>query len=411
MTRTLNTIPGSPRGLDSAHRRGAQPSPRHIRHLPRNSAGRSIAARPVRTALQSCEQGPGSRRTTMADEPGTPNAATLLRATAIFRELSNEQLAAIWSRAKIHNLRRGEVLVRQHTPSDSVYIVVSGRFEVWVEGRTGVIAEIGVGEPIGEIGFFSGAPARRRSSPRATRSCSSSIAPRSTPSRARCRRSTRRCCGRSPAGSPRPACAPCSQQRGVAARTVAVIAGGRRRRSRRPSTIASTTWSDARGKGRLLTRDYLQRHFPGRTPDDPDVSNWLNAIEHEYELIAYLADDTLTDWTRKAIRQADQVLIVVSGAVRGRQRGGSVLVHDPSAGAPPAGAPARAPRRLGQGHRGLARRTRRRDAPPRVARGRSRLQEPASLPDRARARLRRRRRRRLRARPMSASSRPSPNAA
>ena len=44
------------------------------------------------------------------------------------------------------------------------------------------------------------------------------------------------------------------------------------------------------------------------------MSNWLNAIEHEYELIAYLADDTLTDWTRKAIRQADQVLIVVSGA-------------------------------------------------------------------------------------------------
>ncbi|HKA78371.1 MAG TPA: patatin-like phospholipase family protein, partial [Xanthobacteraceae bacterium] len=73
----------------------------------------------------------------------------------------------------------------------------------------------------------------------------------------------------------------------------------------------------ARGKGRLLTRDYLQRHFPGRAPDDPDVSNWLNAIEHEYELIAYLADDTLTDWTRKAIRQADQVLIVVSGAAAG----------------------------------------------------------------------------------------------
>ena len=47
------------------------------------------------------------------------------------------------------------------------------------------------------------------------------------------------------------------------------------------------------------------------------MSNWLNAIEHEYELIAYLADDTLTDWTRKAIRQSDQVLIVVSGAPTG----------------------------------------------------------------------------------------------
>jgi NTE family protein len=68
------------------------------------------------------------------------------------------------------------------------------------------------------------------------------------------------------------------------------------------------------GKGRLLTRDYLQRHFPGAAPDDPTMASWLNAIEHEYELIAYIADDTLTDWTRKAIRQADQVLIVVAGS-------------------------------------------------------------------------------------------------
>ena len=68
------------------------------------------------------------------------------------------------------------------------------------------------------------------------------------------------------------------------------------------------------GKGRLLTRDYLQCQFPGCTPDDPTVSGWLNAIEHGYELIAYLADDTLSDWTRKSIRQADQILFVVSGA-------------------------------------------------------------------------------------------------
>ena len=93
----------------------------------------------------------------MAEEPGALNAAELLRSTAIFRELSNDQLDAIWSRAKVHNLTRGAVLVRQGTPSDSVYIVVSGRFEVWVEGQRGPINEIGVGEPIGETGFFSGA--------------------------------------------------------------------------------------------------------------------------------------------------------------------------------------------------------------------------------------------------------------
>ncbi len=103
-----------------------------------------------------------------------------------------------------------------------------------------------------------------------------------------------------------------ARQRGSAARTVAVIAAG-------DTPIPPVFYErlDAvvgrRGKGRLLTREYLERHFPGRTPDDPSVSNWLNAIEHEYELIAYLADGELTDWTRKAIRQADQVLIVATG--------------------------------------------------------------------------------------------------
>ena len=248
----------------------------------------------------------------MADETGALNAAVLLRSTAIFRELSNDQLDEIWSRAKVHNLLRGEVLVRQHSPSDSVYVVVSGRFEVWVEGQPSPINEIGVGEPIGETGFFSGAPrnatiiaARDSVVLELDRESFDSVAEKvpaihQTLLRALARRLAE--------GSTRGA----QERRGTAARTITVIAGGNQ-----PIPQAFYDRLDAvvgrRGKGRLLTSDYVQRHFPGRTPDDPSVSNWLNAIEHEYELIAYLVDDTLTEWTRKAIRQADQVLIVVSG--------------------------------------------------------------------------------------------------
>ena len=248
----------------------------------------------------------------MADQPGALNAATLLRATAIFRELSNDQLAEIWSRAKIHNLRRGEILVHRSTPSDSVYVVVSGRFEVWIEGQKSAISEIGVGEPIGEIGFFSGAPrtatiiaVRDLVVLELDRSSFDEVA-RKVPAiyqpllRALARRLAD--------SSARVA----SEPRSAAARTIAVIAGGN-------EPIPQIFYDrldnvvGRRGKGRLLNRHYLERHFPGQSPDDPTVSDWLNAIEHEYELIAFLADDTLTDWTRKAIRQADQVLIVVSG--------------------------------------------------------------------------------------------------
>jgi len=94
----------------------------------------------------------------MPSEPATFNTTDLVRSTAIFRELSEEQLTAVWSQAKVLSLTRGDTLVRQNTPSDSVFIVVSGRFEVWVEGQDHFINEIGVGESIGEIGFFSGAP-------------------------------------------------------------------------------------------------------------------------------------------------------------------------------------------------------------------------------------------------------------
>jgi NTE family protein len=248
----------------------------------------------------------------MADDPGTPNAATLLRSTAIFRELSNDQLAEIWSRAKLHNLLRGDTLFLQDAPSESVYVVVSGRFEIWVKGQANAIAEVGVGEPIGETGFFSGAPrtatiiAARDSIVLELDRASFDGVAREVPAiyQTLLRALARRLADSSARAAQEP--------RGSAARTIAVIAGGNQ-------PIPQTFYDrldnvvGRRGKGRLLTRDYLEHHFPGRPPDDPAVSNWLNAIEHEYELIAYLADDTLTDWTRKAIRQADQVLIVASG--------------------------------------------------------------------------------------------------
>ena len=82
-----------------------------------------------------------------------PKVAT---ASAAFGELSADQQADIWSRARIRRLLRGETLVWQNTPADAVFVVVSGRFEVRLEGMPMPLAEIGVGQPIGEIAFFAG---------------------------------------------------------------------------------------------------------------------------------------------------------------------------------------------------------------------------------------------------------------
>src|SRR5438067_2443409 len=245
-------------------------------------------------------------------EPLTLDMTALVRSTAIFRDLSNDQLAAVWSQAKVLNLLRGEVLVRQNTPSDTVYVVVSGRFEVWIEGQDRAINESGVGEPIGETGFFSGAPRT-----------ATIIAARDSVALALDRRSFDRVAREVPAiyetllrALARRLAAitgrVTSGHRVGAARTIAVVAGGSEPIP--PSFFDRlTTVVGSGGTGLLLTQDHVRRLFPGWTLDEPTVLNWLNAIENEYELIAYRTDDALTEWTRKAIRQADQVLIVVTG--------------------------------------------------------------------------------------------------
>jgi NTE family protein len=52
------------------------------------------------------------------------------------------------------HLERGEVLVAEGSEADAVFVVLSGRFTVFVGDRP--IAEIARGEPIGEIAFFAG---------------------------------------------------------------------------------------------------------------------------------------------------------------------------------------------------------------------------------------------------------------
>jgi CRP-like cAMP-binding protein len=65
----------------------------------------------------------------MTREPGAPNAKTLLRSAAIFRKLSDDQLAEIGSRTSIHNLHRGELLMRQGEISNSIYVMSAHRIE------------------------------------------------------------------------------------------------------------------------------------------------------------------------------------------------------------------------------------------------------------------------------------------
>ncbi|MCP4383543.1 MAG: cyclic nucleotide-binding domain-containing protein, partial [Hyphomicrobiales bacterium] len=56
----------------------------------------------------------------------------------------------------VRTVRRGTVLIRQSDPPDKLYLVLSGRFVVLLDDKKEAIAEIGPGEPLGELAFFAG---------------------------------------------------------------------------------------------------------------------------------------------------------------------------------------------------------------------------------------------------------------
>src|SRR5690242_5373752 len=85
-------------------------------------------------------------------------AANLLSAIPVLSHQVLNELKALTAKTEQRDVQRGEILIRQGEPSDALYFVLSGRFIVRVEGLLDPIAEIGQGQPIGEVGFFAGLP-------------------------------------------------------------------------------------------------------------------------------------------------------------------------------------------------------------------------------------------------------------
>src|ERR1700682_2825432 len=103
----------------------------------------------------------------MHDQFDPSHLARLLVSVGAFGNLSASELAELAGKLDVIAVARGEILVREGEESDALYLVLSGRFEVFRDGAP--FAEIGAGNPIGEIAFFAGGP--RTASVRAGRDC------------------------------------------------------------------------------------------------------------------------------------------------------------------------------------------------------------------------------------------------
>jgi NTE family protein len=86
---------------------------------------------------------------------------TALRRSDLFHSLSDKELVAIEARLTPVTLVSGEVLFRQGDPSDSLYIVVSGRLIVLHtsdQKTERIVVELGHGEMVGEMGLVCREP-------------------------------------------------------------------------------------------------------------------------------------------------------------------------------------------------------------------------------------------------------------
>lgn len=235
----------------------------------------------------------------------------------IFEGLSPEQRHAIAGRFTAMTVRRADVLMRQGEAAQDMFIVVSGRFAVTLDGRKDTISEIGPGQPIGEIAFLAGGTrtatvtALRDSlvlkltrqdfeqltaaSPSLWRVITVALARRIADLNA----------ARPAPPDPRP-------------RTIAIVRAGatpfpkafvtalaealsrpsqkRKQRDRRVQVV------DGERARSLL--------FNGATFDSDSATHAINDLERQSEFVIYVADDELTAWSEKAIRQSDVVLAV-----------------------------------------------------------------------------------------------------
>ncbi len=201
-------------------------------------------------------------------------------------------------------LRRGDVLIEQGSDGDAIFFVEAGRFTVDRNGTA--LAEIGTGESIGEIAFFTGMPRTARV-----------VAARDSVVLKLSRTAYDAACARDPAIASlvardlanRLAATSTrvrSEPRPPQTRVVTLIPAGDEPLPH--GLVPALTETMERAGGRVLTlRD---------APADPSDSSgratvigWMQDLERSGVQVLAVADPASRGWTELALRQSDQVLI------------------------------------------------------------------------------------------------------
>ena len=235
-------------------------------------------------------------------------------AEGLFAALDSQARAAVESEAEWVSLESGDVLFREGDAGDALFVLITGRLRVTVKGPDGadvLVAEIGRGEPIGEMALLTG---DRRSATvvavrdsrlvRLTRSAFERIVHRCP---AAMLRVTQRLVHRLQRTTHAPRAKP----------TVATVALVPLDPSIDAAAWAATLAAALGPDGRvpLVTRARAEEAIGGAISADRSdrLTEWLDRLELEAPLIVYAADGLASDWTDRCVRQADCLLLACPG--------------------------------------------------------------------------------------------------
>jgi len=242
------------------------------------------------------------------------------RLSDLFDSADPAALAELEAEADWVSLRSGEILFRRGDAGDAAYIVLSGRLRV-VDDTAGerTLNEVGAGETLGEMAVLSAEV--RSATVFAVRDSLLARLPAAAFQRLieRHPRVLRRISALL-VDRLRRRDAPAVRAHAVV-RTLAIVPAGARAQTAefaRQLAVAlaahgATLHLDARRVDLALGSEGLAR----RAEQDPATSRlvqWLNEQELAHRFVIYQADETLTAWTERAVRQADHVLFVADAS-------------------------------------------------------------------------------------------------
>lgn len=233
-----------------------------------------------------------------------------------FQDLSPELLARLESRSSAISVPRGSVLVSEGKPAEALYLVVAGRFAIYVGEDDRAVTEIGPGDTIGEIAFFAGGQRTATAKSirdsvviRLTRDDFDSLTQEipqlwsgiTSMLAKRLATETRKLSAlkHDPLAPPRASVAP---------RTIALVGAG------------GDPIPEAFMQAFVATSPNGQSvKFVSSPPTSPDVDDNLDFVsmarayselETGYRTVVFVTDGTLTQWSQQVLRQADEVVTI-----------------------------------------------------------------------------------------------------